>query len=147
MIEPPGGHSHFWERALGRRWVLKGAGAAAVVVGVDAIGVGRAVGAPPGSGLPTPIPNGLEIAGTLIHVYLPGPADNPDPSLESPGGEPSTIFHFNGAVGVGVVRGTGTSTNPDGTTEDQFYEVDQRFMRGVYQDRDGRVHNATFGFV
>jgi hypothetical protein len=46
-----------------------------------------------------------------------------------------------------VVRGTGTGTNPDGSTEPLFFEVDQRFMKGTFVDRSDRVAHATFGFV
>lgn len=145
---PPGGHAHFWERALSRRRVLAGgAGVLGAALTVDLVRPLWALAGPPGSGLPAPIPGGVDIAGTVFHLYLPGPADNPSPSLESPGGDPSSIFDFNGAVGVGVAKGSGIGTNPDGTTAELFYEVDQRFMKGAYVDRTGRHRNAVFGFV
>jgi hypothetical protein len=63
------------------------------------------------------------------------------------GVDPSSITDFNGSVGVADVRGTGTATNPDGSTETLLYDTDLRFMNGVYVGRDGEVHRGTFGFV
>ncbi|SRR5712692_1548837 len=64
-----------------------------------------------------------------------------------PGIDPSSIGDFNGAVGVAEVQGTGTATNPDGSTKSLFFDTDMRFMSGVYVGVDGAVHKGTFGFV
>jgi hypothetical protein len=64
-----------------------------------------------------------------------------------PGVDPATITDFNGSVGVADVQGTGTATNPDGSTETLLFDTDMRFMRGAYVGQDGRVHKGTFGFV
>jgi hypothetical protein len=64
-----------------------------------------------------------------------------------PGIDPSTIGDFNGFVGVADVQGTGTATNPDGSTEELLFDTDMRFMSGVYVGVDGAVHKGTFGFV
>jgi len=61
--------------------------------------------------------------------------------------DPSSIGDFNGFVGVADVQGTGTATNPDGTTETLLFDTDMRFMSGVYVGQDGAVHKGTFGFV
>jgi len=61
--------------------------------------------------------------------------------------DPSSIGDFNGFVGVADVQGTGTATNPDGSTETLLYDTDMRFMSGVYVGQDGAVHKGTFGFV
>jgi hypothetical protein len=61
--------------------------------------------------------------------------------------DPSSITDFNGFVGVADVRGTGTATNPDGSTETLLFDTDMRFMSGVYVGMDGAVHKGTFGFV
>jgi hypothetical protein len=45
------------------------------------------------------------------------------------------------------VQGTGTGTNPDGSTETLLYDTDVRFMKGVYVGQDGAVHKGTFGFI
>jgi hypothetical protein len=64
-----------------------------------------------------------------------------------PGIDPSSIGDFNGFVGVADVQGTGTGTNPDGSTETLLFDTDMRFMSGVYVGQDGAVHKGTFGFV
>jgi len=64
-----------------------------------------------------------------------------------PGLDPSSITDFNGFVGVADVQGTGTGTNPDGSTETLLFDTDMRFMSGVYVGQDGAVHKGTFGFV
>jgi len=63
------------------------------------------------------------------------------------GMDPSTITDCNGFVGVADVQGTGTATNPDGSTETLLYHTDMRFMTGAYVGKDGHVHHGTFGFV
>jgi hypothetical protein len=64
-----------------------------------------------------------------------------------PGLDPSSITDFNGFVGVADVQGTGTATNPDGSTETLLYDTDMRFMTGTYVGKDGHVYKGTFGFV
>jgi hypothetical protein len=64
-----------------------------------------------------------------------------------PGIDPSSITDFNGFIGVADVQGTGTATNPDGTTETLLFDTDMRFMSGVYVGVDGAVHKGAFGFV
>jgi hypothetical protein len=64
-----------------------------------------------------------------------------------PGLDPSSITDFNGFVGVADVQGTGTGTNPDGSTETLLYDTDMRFMTGTYRGKDGQVYKGTFGFV
>jgi hypothetical protein len=64
-----------------------------------------------------------------------------------PGVDPSSITDFNGSVGVADVRGSGTATYPDGSSETLLYDTDLRFMNGVYVGQDGEVHRGTFGFT
>lgn len=64
-----------------------------------------------------------------------------------PGVDPSTIGDFNGFVGVADVQGSGTATNPDGSTETLLFDTDMRLISGVYVGQDGAVHKGTFGFV
>src|SRR5262245_62969812 len=52
---------------------------------------------------PLPIPGGLLVPNTLfggpdVHFHQPGPADSANPNKV--GGDPSTIYDFNGFVGV-----------------------------------------------
>jgi hypothetical protein len=68
-------------------------------------------------------------------------------SFFGPGIDPSSIGDFNGFVGVADVQGTGTATNPDGSTETLLFDTDMRFMSGVYVGVDGAVHKGTFGFI
>jgi hypothetical protein len=90
----------------------------------------------PGSSVPIPNPFG----GPDVHFRFPGPADNTTGRV---GGEPSTITDFNGFIGVVQVDGTGT----DGDGNTLLWEVDLRFMKGVYQAADGRIQRGTFAFV
>jgi len=64
-----------------------------------------------------------------------------------PGMDPCSITDFNGFVGVADVQGTGTATNPDGSTETLLYDTDMRFMSGTYVGKDGHTYRGTFGFV
>jgi hypothetical protein len=70
-----------------------------------------------------------------------------DVTFFGPGIDPSSIWDFNGLVGVAEVQGTGTATNPDGSKETLLFDTDMRFMSGAYVGLDGRVHKGTFGFV
>src|SRR5437016_2635405 len=94
------GHGHFWERALSRGALMKGAGALAAT-SLLLPGLARA-GRGATSAAPTPIPPNPDFFG--LHVYFP---------VE--GSEPASIFDFNGFCGVTELQGTGTLTM-DGTT-------------------------------
>jgi hypothetical protein len=122
---------------LSRRGFLgRAAGAAGAVVGASVLRSGTALAAKAPTATPRPIPGGITVNGVTFHVLPFGP-----------GQEPSTITDFNGFVGVADVRGTGTGTKRDGTTETLLYDTDMRFMKGVFVGKDGRVHKGTFGFV
>ncbi len=94
---------------------------------------------------PVPIPGGVldptPFAGPDVHLHLPGPADSATPNKV--GGDPSSIYDFNGFVGVAHLEGTGT----DGSGNTLTWDVDLRFMKGVYQGVDGSIHQGTFAFV
>ena len=93
---------------------------------------------------PVPIPGGALIpnpfGGPDVHFNRPGPVDSTVPGT---GGEPSAITDFNGFVGVVRVDGTGT----DGAGNPLLWEVDLRFMQGVYRGVDGDLHRGTFALV
>jgi hypothetical protein len=93
---------------------------------------------------PLPIPGGLAVpnpfGGPDVHANIVGPADSTVPAH---GGEPSTITDFIGSVGVARVNGTGA----DGAGHPLLWDVDMRFMQGVYQGVDGDLHTGTFAFV
>ena len=127
----PGSHHH--RHALSRRAFM---GSMASVAGA-AMGVGMlpaSVLAAKPSSMPKPTANVFD--GTPFHFTGFGPAT-----------DPSSIDDFNGFVGVADVQGTGTATNPDGTTETLLFDTDMRFMSGVYVGQDGAVHKGAFRFV
>jgi hypothetical protein len=88
--------------------------------------------------LPKPIPLGTQFLGEgteLFHFYLP------------PDNEPSTIFDFDGAVGLAEHTGTGTAKDTKtGETTPLYFITDFRFMQGKYIGEDGRQHHGTFSF-
>lgn len=125
------GHAHFWERALSRRSLLGAIGVAGVGAATSGLWLpALAEAGGPGAGTPRPIPGTLD--GTPFHVNLPGP-----------GAEPSTITDFNGFSAIADIVGTGVGTGGTGLT----FDADMRFMSGVFQGTDGRIHRGTFGFV
>jgi hypothetical protein len=137
----PRGHAHFAQRAaLSRRGFLGMTAAASGLLfgGLAAPPVAEA--ARKGSSTPKPIPGGVQPLGPgteIFHINLP-----------APGFEPSTITDFNGVVGVANVGGKGTQTDTNMNTSKRLaFDVDVRFMRGVYVGEDGRVHRNAFVFV
>ncbi len=148
MWAAPGiGHAHFWERAVSRRRMLVGAGAAA----------GALAGAqlfPPRFGTPArgsasieprPIPGGIVVLDDRrFHVYPPGRSNPLDPS--SPINEPSTITDFDGVVAITQTLGKGIGVER-GTEMALTFDSDMRFMAGRYVGMDGMEHEAAFGFI
>ena len=120
------GHTHFWDRAVSRRTVIKTAAAGSVVVFGSGLLTPGLVAAKHGSIAPRPIPETI-FPGAPFHVLSPASE------------EPSTIYDFNGFVGATEIQGTGT----DGL----LFDVDMRFMQGTYVGVDGKAHHDTFGFV
>ncbi|HET8907516.1 MAG TPA: hypothetical protein VFN11_11185 [Ktedonobacterales bacterium] len=124
------GHAHFWERALSRRQIMRTAAfGSAVVVGSGLLAPGLAF-AKKGSSAPKPIPETL-FPGAPFHVLSPDSE------------EPSTIYDFNGFIGATEIQGTGTGDGTSGL----LFDVDMRFMKGVYVGVDGLVHQGAFSFV
>jgi hypothetical protein len=142
------GHAHFWERALSRRQLL---GRTAVLAGAAAgstLGFTKtARAAPPGPGVPGPVPGGTTIDGLgLFHFYFPT-TSNPVGSttvVANGRGDPATITDFNGFIGLGDWT-AGTGTDGGGTT--LFWAADLRFMDGEYIGLDGRHRQGAFAFV
>lgn len=85
------------------------------------------------------VPN--PFGGPDVHFYRSGPVDSATPNTV--GGDPSTIYNFNGFVGVAHVEGTGTDNN--GNT--LFWDTDLRFMKGVFLLSDGKIEKGAFAFV
>jgi hypothetical protein len=63
------------------------------------------------------------------------------------GNQPGTITNFNGYVGAQIIDGTGTWTDASGATTKLLFDVDNRFMKGLYTGMDGQTHAGTFGFL
>jgi hypothetical protein len=114
----------------------RAAGAIGVAAGATLLRPTGAWGAPKSNAAPKPTANVMTLGGLDFHTTFFGS-----------GVDPSSIGDFNGFVGVAQVQGTGTATNPDGSTETLLFDTDMRFMRGVYVGQDERVHNGTFGFI
>jgi hypothetical protein len=94
------------------------------------------------SAAPLPIPGGFPNpfpGAPFVHFNFPGPAD----AQPIVGNDPSLITTFNGFIGVAHVEGTGK----DGDGNVLLWDVDLRFMQGVYQGEDGNLHQGTFAFV
>jgi hypothetical protein len=149
-------HSHETPLQLGRRQLLTGVGAAAVVGSAGAVGLPRSAlardrrrDAPTFSPLPapSPIPGGVE-AGPLgfIHWFLPGPEGSTTPFAQLPGGgldvEPSTLTNFQGFTAFAILAGQAEDSN--GTIYN--VEFDVRLMEGEYVAEDGSRHQGAFGF-
>jgi hypothetical protein len=97
------------------------------------------------SGSPIPIPGGLlapnPLGGPDVHFHLPGPVDSG--TADAVGGDPTTIYNFNGFAGVAHVQSTGT----DNSNNTFFWDADVRFMKGVFQLSDGRILKGAFAFI
>ena len=62
--------------------------------------------------------------------------------------DPSTITDFNGHIGLAYVVGMGTHTDQmTGDVSHLPYEVDLRFMKGVYVGKDLKIHHGTFALI
>jgi len=94
---------------------------------------------------PIPIPGGAltpnPFGGPDGHFHQPGPADSINPNKV--GGDPSSIYDFNGFVGEVRVDGTGK----DNSGNTLLWEAELRFMDGVYQGVDGQIHHGAFALV
>lgn len=125
-------------------------GTAALAMGAGLLRGSLASAAPRGTSSPKPIPGGLDFfqlltgtPGPLFHV-LPPTLYLPDGSTN----EPSTITDFNGFLAAAEIQGTGTATDTStGETTQLTFDVDMRFMDGVYVGEDGRTRRGTFGFI
>ncbi len=132
-------------RCFSRRDLMK---AAAGLGGAGTIGtlfggwrLSGALAVAPGPGVPNPIPGGLELGGMLFHVKFPGLAQPIDD-------DPATITDFNGVAAYAVISGMGNRTQlSTGETASLPFDVDMRFMKGVFVGIDGRVHTGAFGYL
>lgn len=148
------GHPHFLQRALSRRHFFKTAASA------TGIALGSSVFIP-GLALadnneddyttdyttdhtttpfePRPIPGGIQPLGPdtpIFHTFIPG--------LNN---EPSTITDFKGTFGIVLANGMGTRTDPKTGSNRDAFDLDLRFMQGLFVGMDGHQHKGTFAFV
>lgn len=133
------GHTHFWERALisRRQFMAAAAGVTGVVLGSGLWMPGQTLAL---GNAPRPIPGGIQPFGPgteVFHVFLP-----------EHGAESSTITDFHGSIGLAHLQGTGTGTNTGtGHRDPLLFDVDIRFMQGVYIGMDGEQHSGTFALI
>lgn len=101
-----------------------------------------ALAAAKGSFTPIPIPGGSPFLGGAFHVFGPAAFDPID-------AEPVTITNFNGVMGLAYISGmvTQTDTKTNQKTRYPFINSDMRFLQGDFRGADGRIHQATFGFI
>jgi len=133
------GHTHFWERAMmsRRRFMATAAGATGVVLASGLWMPGLALA---DNAAPKPIPGGIQFFGPGTEVFHVFPIAH--------GFEPSSITDFHGFIAAAEVQGTGTATDTNtGTTSSLTFDVDNRFMQGIYIGVDGEKHRGTFGFI
>lgn len=134
------GHTHFWDRAIARRKLMKTAAGAAALGLTSSLRLPRPAFAQAGSGIPKPIPGGVSPFGIPIHHFpLPAPG-TPLNRLT----EPSEITDFNGFIGDTRIRGQGIGT---GFSQPLAFQTDMGFMQGEFVGEDGEHHKGTFVFI
>lgn len=145
------GHTHPPRHGMSRRQVLGTAGAAGAILAAGLPKV--ALGAQPGSGLPTPIPHINHPPPPGAHFFFPGHVDgSPSPTDPTPGPlagrDPSTIYNFNGFIANAdlVLSGTGKDLATLDTAPYTFH-TDMRFMKGVFVDTTGQTRRGAFAFI
>jgi hypothetical protein len=135
---------------IGRRRLLAGGGAAAVVGSVGTVGLANPEAAMEllrVKPAPSPIPGGIEVPPLgFIHAFVPGPEGSSTPFAGIPGMgldvEPSTITNFEGFTVFAVL--SGQAEGSDGKTYN--VEFDVRVMQGEYIAEDRSRQRGTFGF-
>lgn len=124
--------------ALTRGRLLRaGAGAAGGLALAGTIATPLAL-AHPQDASPKPIPGGFD------ENFIPVPS-NPFIHVLPPavGFEMATITDFSGVIAAAEIQGTATGSDASTYT----FDADMRFMKGRYIATDGRLREASFGFV
>lgn len=140
-LSPPAAANRHVRHALSRRaFIGRSAGVAGAVLGASLLSPETVLAGKRRNAAPRPSTNAITLTGpngpVTFHFTFFGP-----------GIDSTSIADFKGVVGVADVQGTGTATNPDGSTETLLFDTDMRFMSGVYVGMDGAVHKGAFGFV
>jgi hypothetical protein len=139
------GH-HEWSRRqfLHASGLLLGALAAALPWGGE-----RVFAAPPGSGIPSQLPDFSPVMYDFFGLEVPWftPAEvDPFTGAFDPVANPTTIWDFNGSFGLIDADGVGDpGHNSDGVA--RRWACDVRFMSGVFRDRAGRTQQGAFCFL
>jgi hypothetical protein len=139
-------HHHGYHR-WSRRQFLQASG---LLLGAVATGFpwggGTALAAKPGSGIPSQLPDGSQDLEDFFGLPIPffRPIEvNPFAGVFDPVANPTTIWDFNGALGLIAANGVSDPDhNSDGVA--RFWNCDVRFMRGVFRDRGGHTQQGTF---
>jgi hypothetical protein len=140
---------HHGHHPWSRRQFLQAIG---LLLGATAAGFpwggGTALAAKPGSGIPSQLPNGSPVLQDASGIEIPffRPIEvNPFAGVFDPVANPTTIWDFNGALGLIAAHGVSDPDhNSDGVA--RFWNCDVRFMTGVFRDRAGRTQQGTFCF-
>jgi hypothetical protein len=88
-----------------------------------------------------------------VHFFFPGNVEGgpapTDPTGPHPGGrDPSTVFNFDGVIGVADLDLTGTGTDTTtGASAPYSFHTDMRFMSGKFVATDGQVRRGAFVFI
>ena len=112
-------------------------------------GTGVALAAPPGSGIPSQLPDSSPVMYDFFGLEIPWftPAEvDPFTGAFDPVANPTALWDFNGALGL--IEADGVSDpghNSDGVA--RRWACDVRFMSGVFRDRAGRTQQGTFCFL
>ena len=111
-------------------------------------GGGTVLAAKPGSGIPSQLPDGSQaledFSGLPIPFFRPIEV-NPFAGVFDPVANPTTIWDFNGALGLIAAHGVSDpDRNSDGVA--RFWNCDVRFMTGEFRDRRGHTQQGTFCF-
>ena len=118
------------------------------LLGAAALGLpGRtATAAKPGSGVPVQLPYYSPIISPIVGLdipfFLPIEVD-PFAGNADPVADPSTIWGFNGRIGL--IEADGVAQEEDGTP--RRWAADIRFMKGVFIDRQGNKQRGAFSFM
>ena len=125
-------HAHLWSR---RRFLQAGGMLIGAAVSITTLG-GSASAAPPGTGIPSPVPSDFPF-------FLPSAVDPFADDAPSPLADPLLINDFNGVFGLIEADGV-SDNNSDGVN--RRWACDVRFMSGVFVDRQGQHQRGTFAF-
>jgi hypothetical protein len=144
LVHHPGHHHWSRRQFLQASGLLLGAAAAG-----SPWGGGTALGAKPRSGIPSQLPDGSQDLEDFFGIPIPlfRPVEvNPFAGVFNPVSNPTTIWDFNGALGLIAANGVSDpDQNSDGVA--RFWNCNVRFMTGVFRDRGGHTQTGTFCFL